>query len=262
MTETVAHADLGGWVRRVHSIAVWGTVVTLEVRAPDIDLSAADDAFAEAGRWVHQVDRWFSTFRFDAPITALRLGLLDEAEAPLVVQEVLTRCRGARVLTDGAFDPWAVPGGVDPSGYVKGWAADRAADLLVAHGFPNCQVNAAGDVCTRGWSAPDSPWPVPIPYVVHRESVVTTVHVVDGAVSTSGNTYRSAVVVDPFTGRPAWVQGQATVVGPDGGLADALSTGLVVAGATEGARWFADLPEWSAYVIDDGVATWWGPHFA
>jgi thiamine biosynthesis lipoprotein len=262
MTETVMQADLGGWVRRVHSIAVWGTVVTLEVRAASIDLDAADEAFADVGRWVNQVDRWFSTFRFDTPVTAMRLGMLAEADSPPVVQEVLARCRGARLVTEGAFDPWTVPGGLDPSGYVKGWAADRAADLLVACGFPNCLVNAAGDLTTRGWSAPDRPWTVPIHYVVHRESVVCTVEVVDSTVSTSGNTYRSAAVVDPFTGRPAWVSGQATVIGPDGGLADALSTALVVAGASEGSRWFVELPEWSAYVIDDGIASYWGPHFA
>ena len=32
-------------------------------------------------------------------------------------------------MTDGAFDPWKAPGGFDPSGFVKGWGADRAAAI-------------------------------------------------------------------------------------------------------------------------------------
>ena len=39
---------------------------------------------------------------------------------------MLARCAVARDLSGGWFDPWAVPGGFDPSGYVKGWAAQHA----------------------------------------------------------------------------------------------------------------------------------------
>ena len=50
------------------------------------------------------------------------------------------------------------------------------------------------------------------------------------------------------------------MVGPDGAMADALATALVVAGV-DGARWFAALPGWSAYVVDGDQATSWGPAF-
>ena len=45
--------------------------------------------------------------------------------------------------------------------------------------------------------------------------------------------------------------GYATVVGPDGGLADALATALIVAGR-DGAKWFSrsELAKYSAWVID------------
>ena len=43
-------------------------------------------------------------------------------------KEVANLCADARDLTDGAFDPWSVPGSFDPSGYVKGWAASRPED--------------------------------------------------------------------------------------------------------------------------------------
>ena len=37
-------------------------------------------------------------------------------------------CQRAKNLTAGWFDPWAMPGGIDPTGYVKGWAAQLALD--------------------------------------------------------------------------------------------------------------------------------------
>ena len=67
-------------------------------------------------------------------------------------------------------------------------------------------------------------------------------------------------MLDPGTGAPASGARQATVVGTDGALADALATALLVSGR-EGARWFAALPGWSAYVVDGGTATAWGPAF-
>jgi thiamine biosynthesis lipoprotein ApbE len=49
-------------------------------------------------------------------------------------------------------------------------------------------------------------------------------------------------------------------VGPDGALADAYATALVVSGVS-GADWFSALPGWSAYVIEGDTATAWGPAF-
>jgi thiamine biosynthesis lipoprotein len=51
----------------------------------------------------------------------------------------------------------------------------------------------------------------------------------------------------------------ATVLGPDGGLTDALATALMVAGE-DGAGWFAqpELAEYSAWVIDRHSGGAWG----
>ena len=42
------------------------------------------------------------------------------------LHEVIGLCRKALIGSRGAYDPWAAPGGFDPSGLVKGWAAQRA----------------------------------------------------------------------------------------------------------------------------------------
>jgi len=261
----VSFAGPGSWARYSHAEPVWGTVVTFDVRGPADDTEAFDavarEAIAEAVGFLHEVDAWFSTYRVDSPVTALRGGLLTMSDMPPVVVSVLDECWRLRGLTDGVFDPWAVPGGVDPSGYVKGWAADVAADLVGAHELPNVSVNAGGDVTCRGEQAPGDPWVVGIRHPTRRDQVVRTVVALDEAVATSGRYERGEHILDPRTGRAADQLESATVVGPDGGMADALATALVVAGP-RGSRWFADLPEWSAYLVADGAATYFGPAFS
>jgi thiamine biosynthesis lipoprotein len=261
----VSFAGPGSWQRYSHAEPVWGTVVTLDVRGPSDEPEAFEVAarrgVAEVVTFLHDVDEWFSTFRVDSPVTALRGGLLSMADMPPVVVRVLDECWRLRGLTEGVFDPWAVPGGVDPSGYVKGWAADMAAEIFRSHDLPNVSVNAGGDVTCRGEQSPGTPWVVGVRHPRHRDQVVRTVVAVDEAVATSGRYERGEHIHDPRNGRAAAGLESATVVGPDGGMADALATALVVAGP-RGARWFADLPEWSAYLVVDGTATYFGPAFS
>ena len=103
---------------------------------------------AEAVAILHRADETFSTWRPDSPVSRLRRGEITSAQAPAEVAEVLARCAVARDLSGGWFDPWAVPGGFDPSGYVKGWAAQNALAAFRASGICGVLVNAAGDIAS------------------------------------------------------------------------------------------------------------------
>ena len=258
----VAGPDVGleGWVREVHQEQVWGTVVTFDVRDVELD-AGARAAIDGAVAFLHQVDAWFSTYRMDTPITALRMGLAPLGQMPDVVRDVLSQCAYVRDLTEGVFDPWAVAGGVDPSGLVKGWAADVAADMIVSHGYGNVSVNAAGDVTCRGYQSEGQPWVIGVRHPDDPYTIVTATEVLDGAIATSGEYERGKHILDPRTGEHQVALRSATVVGDDGGLADALATALLITG-TDGVRWFAGMPEWSGYLIDGEVAHFFGPAFA
>ncbi len=253
-------AGPGPWERRVHVEHVWGTAVTFDLRAPELpeDFEAI---VSEAVAYLHQVDAWFSTYRVDTPITMYRNGLITLDRTPLVVQEVLAACQQARVRTGGAFDPWSVPGGVDPSGYVKGWAAGQVALQVRAAGIPNVCVNAAGDIACLGEQSPGEPWAIGILNPYDTQQVVQVVHVGDGAVATSGLYERGRHITNPRTRSDTVHYDSATIVGPDAGLADALATAALVEGPGA-AAWFADLPDWSVYLIKDGQASFFGPAFA
>lgn len=258
----VRAASLGGWQRRVHAEEVWTTVVTVDVRGPDLPKADVAAVLRSCAEFTHDVDRWLSPFRPDSAISAIRRGELTEADAPEAVVEVLAGCRRARDVTGGVFDPWhsGAGGGVDPSGYVKGWAADKMAAMVTAAGFENVCVNAGGDVTCRGEQAPGQPWAIGVQHPWQPDEVVTVVHIRDAAMATSGRYERGDHIVDPTDGAGRRMLDSATVVGPDGGLADALATALVVAGAY-GVRFLADLPGWSAYLVSGGTAQMIGPAF-
>ncbi len=259
MDTTVTLAGPGPWQRRTHAEQVWGTVVTFDLRAPELG-PEVDGILTEAVAYLHQVDGWFSTYRADSPITMLRNGLLEQSCAPSVVQQVLGACQYAKELTRGAFDPWAVPGGVDPSGYVKGWAAGQVADQIVAAGVPNVAVNAAGDIACRGQQSPGARWAIGILNPLDTNEVVQVAQVGDGAIATSGLYERGAHITNPRTGSTQVWYDSATVVGPDAGLADALATAALLEGPGA-AAWFAGMPDWSVYLIKDGQASFFGPAF-
>jgi thiamine biosynthesis lipoprotein len=176
------------------------------------------------------------------------------------VQEVWQLCLQAKYLSDGAFNPWAVAGGFDPSGLVKGWAADKCADMLSSLGIEHVQVNAAGDLALRGGfhDGVVKPWSIGVVNPDDRGEVVKVFEIMDGAIATSGAYERGAHISDPHSGMIGIGAKSATVVGPDGWLCDAMATALMVAGQ-DGSTYFAQ-PELAAYqvfVVDRHENTSW-----
>ena len=268
-------------VRR--TLDAWGTTITLDAVGSDGDagLLAArlEAALPEVRGLVDEVDRVFSTWREDSLVSALRRGDLAEGRlaqgsAPeRLLADVLDRCRRAREISGGSFDPWAAPGGLDPSGLVKGWGAGRIADLLVARGLPRVCVNAAGDIAARGVGPDGGAWRVGVVHPDHRDRLCAELPTgwvgdlagPDGSVATSGFSEQVGHVVDPTTGATTTRARQATVVGPDAGLADALATALLVDGHA-GDVWFEDFAatdlgwgrvrtRWGALVVE-GDTLW------
>lgn len=210
-----------------HLEPVMGTVVG--ITSPD---PLPPVGVAEAVRILHEADRVFSTWKPDSPISRLRsgrtgLGELDATDAQLI-SEVLERCRLAREITGGAFDPWAMPGGLDPTGLVKGWAARRALQSMTNAGLVHGMINAGGDIAVTGQSG-TGPWRIGIRHPAQPTAYAAVVEVT-GAIATSGDYERPGQLIDPATGRTARLAASATVTGPELDLADALATGLAVAG--------------------------------
>src|SRR5579862_1530262 len=126
-----------------------GMPVRLEVRDADLPEATLDEVFD----WLRLVDRTFSTYKEDSEISRLDRGELALDEASPDVRLVLDECERLRERTGGYFDARAA-GRVDPSGLVKGWSVDRAAEILAAAGAETFSIYAGGDILTRGYPEP------------------------------------------------------------------------------------------------------------
>jgi thiamine biosynthesis lipoprotein len=212
--------------RSVHTETVMGTVVSFDVRDP----KPAAAAVQAACDWLHEVDQTFSTYRADSTISRLDRGELLPLDAGADIDHVLRACARLRRETRGAFDVRAT-GRLDPSAYVKGWAAEHAAHILEEHGLRHFQINAGGDIVVRGDADhPGQGWRIGIrhPSEPDRFAGVTRLH--DQAIATTARYERGDHVIVPATGQPAVDVRSVTVVADDLGWADGWSTALFAAG--------------------------------
>jgi thiamine biosynthesis lipoprotein len=235
-------ADLPG-IRRVEMIM--GMPIVVDLR----DDGAGDEQLDLVFDWFREVDAVFSTYKDDSEISRLNRDELALRECSEDVRRVIARCRELVEETDGYFDAEAVvPGTIDPSGLVKGWSVDRAADLLDGAGARNYAVNAGGDIRLRGGASPEPLWRVGIQHPQVRDRVAAVVEATDLAVATSGTYARGEHVVDPHTGRPPQGLLSVTITGPDLATADAYATAAFAMGA-DGPEWTRRLDGYEAMSI-------------
>ena len=248
-----------------------GTVFS--IAAPDSAAHLFETAWHDACELLRRIEAIYSPFIPDSPVSRIRDGRLTAAdldEQPDLsasevedFREVLALCAQLRRETDGAFDAWAVgaPPAFDPSGAVKGWAAERASALLAERGVRAHVLNAGGDVRLRTDGV--ATWNVGVEDPHRPDRVIARLTVADGAVATSGTRQRGSHVWDPLRRRPAEGLTQVTIVGPDLALADGYATAALALG--DRARPFlAALSARGPYqgcVIDDAQGVWWTKGF-
>jgi thiamine biosynthesis lipoprotein len=237
---TVSEAQLS---RTVQIEPCMGTVFTIDVRDPG-DWRPAVEA---AAAWLHRVEAIFSTFLPDSDISRLRRGEAGIDEVDPSVADVLALCAQMSRDTGGYFSA-LTPAGVDPTGLVKGWAIERASEVLRGYGSRNHVVSGGGDMQLAGGPAADRPWQVGISDPLDRTRVLVTVAGRDLAIATSGTAERGTHIVNPYTGRPAEGIASVTVVGPSLTRVDVFATAAVAMGPAA-LDWLQSLPGHEALVV-------------
>ena len=224
---------------------VMGMAIVLDVRDTHVEETAADRVFD----WLGFVDETFSTYKPESEICRLDRGELTVADAHPDVVAVLESCEELRQETRGYFDARA-GGRLDPSGLVKGWAVDRAAEILEQAGARNFAVYAGGDIIVRGRPLPEERWHVGIRHPQHADQVAAIVEAGHLAVATSGAYARGDHVLDPHTRRPPTGLLSVTITGPLLATADAYATAAFAMGS-RGPAWTARLDGYEALSITD-----------
>ena len=236
-----------------HAEHVMGTVVSFDVPA-----WAGQDpetgALGGAVRWLHWVDATFSPYRDDSDVSRLGRGSLALADCAPELVEVLSACAEISARSGGYFS--TTPGGrFDPSGYVKGWAIERAAAMLTAAGSAEHSVNGGGDVRCVGERESGQPWRVGIAHPLRPGSLALVVAGRDFAVATSGPAERGPHIIDPHTCSPATGLASITVIGSRLTETDAYATAAFAMGPA--ARdWVETLDGYEAFAITPYGTAW------
>ena len=138
--------------------------------------------------WLRWVDASFSTYRPDSEISRLDRGELGDPTRSCARCSTAASGCGSRPAACSTSGPAAR---LDPSGYVKGWAVERAA----AFGRGRFLIDAGGDIVLRG------SWRVGIRHPYQPDMLAAAITVADCAVATSGAYERGPHILDPRTGR-------------------------------------------------------------
>jgi thiamine biosynthesis lipoprotein len=238
------------------NIEIWGTVISIQT--PTLNSDSFNSACIEAAQYFEKIDELFSTYKDNSEVSRIRRGDLKIDDASSEVKFVWNKCLTLRELTQRAFDPWAVNGGFDPSGFVKGWAAQESLRFFEEQKINNIQINAGGDVVLRGGINESTPWKIGIRHPDFANEIAKSYELFDGAVASSGTYERGSHIIDPRVGVPAVGSRAATVVGPDAGTADALATALVVDGR-DAVNWMGneEFRNYSFWAVDrNGDQAW------
>jgi FAD:protein FMN transferase len=142
-------------------------------------------------------------------------------------------------------------------GIGKGFAVDRAAAILRAHGINDFLIQAGGDLFASGRRG-DRPWRAAI-RDPRGEGIFAAMDLSNSTFSTSGdyerfffaNGTRYHHILDPDNGEPARGSRSVTIVADRAVLADALSTGVFVMGPEAGMRLVEKLPNVEAVIVTD-----------
>ncbi len=144
-------------------------------------------------------------------------------------------------------------------GIGKGYAAEKAKQVLKELGIESGIVNASGDLTVWGTQPNGSAWTIGIAHPDAKQWPFSYFELKDGAVATSGNYEKFVLIkgqkyshtIDPKTGYPITGIKSVTIMSPNAELCDALATPVTIMGIDAGLHFVNQLGGVSCVIIDD-----------
>ncbi len=138
----------------------------------------------------------------------------------------------------------------------KGYAVDKAVNVLIKLGINSALVNAGGEIKTIG-----DDWVIGIRHPRNQNQIIEKVNPGGMSVATSGDYEkyfeldgkRYHHILNPKTGYPADSLISVTVLNKSCTIADALATAVFVLGQAKGMRLIENLPGTEVMIIDDQI---------
>jgi FAD:protein FMN transferase len=144
-------------------------------------------------------------------------------------------------------------------GIGKGYAAERARQVLKQMGIQSGIVNAAGDLTAWGSQPNGRPWTIGIADPNAACQPFSSLQITDMAVATSGNYEKFVIIggkryshtINPRTGLPVTGIKSVTILCPNAELADAMATPVMVMGVMVGLDLINQMKDMACILVDD-----------
>jgi len=140
----------------------------------------------------------------------------------------------------------------------KGYAADKAKELLISKQVVGGIINASGDLTTWGTKATGEKWLIGIASPLSKDKVFSWLPIVESSVATSGN-YEKYVnfkgkkyshIIDPRTGYPSSGINSVSIFAKSAEFCDALATAVFIMGKDAGLFLINQLDGIEAILVD------------
>lgn len=144
-------------------------------------------------------------------------------------------------------------------GIGKGYAADRAKQLLCSLGVEAGFVNASGDLVTWGKQINGKNWSIGLSQPDSIKDYMGRLEISDAAIATSGNYEKFIVLdgnryshtIDPRTGYPVRGTKSVSIITSNAELADAMATPITVMGPEKGLSFINQINLMECVILDE-----------
>lgn len=221
-----------------------GMPITIEI----VDQMATSEHVERIFAYFTSIDNTFSTYKASSEISQINRGELLPAQYSQEMNIILALSEQTKKATYGYFDIQQ-KGLYDPSGIVKGWAIQKAVDMLKAEGMHNLYLDAGGDIQVAG-NKDGKSWRVGIRNPFNRSEHVKVLALTNCGIATSGTAIRGQHIYNPHSrNMPLLDIVSLTVIGPNIYEADRFATAAFAMGK-RGIHFIETLAGFEGYMID------------
>jgi thiamine biosynthesis lipoprotein len=144
-------------------------------------------------------------------------------------------------------------------GIGKGYAAERAKQVMKLQGVESGVVNASGDLTTWGLQPTGKQWTIAIADPNNSQQSFSFLEISDMAVATSGNYEKFVTIagkkyshtINPHTGLPVSGIKSVTIITTNAEIADAMATPVTIMGINAGLDMINQMKNIEAIIVDD-----------
>jgi thiamine biosynthesis lipoprotein len=222
---------------------IMGMPITVEI-VDAVNTETIDSVF----NYFKVIDEQFSTYKPSSEISKINAGL-PENEWSESMRLIIDLCEQTKKQSSGYFDIY-YQGKFDPSGLVKGWSVNNAAQILRKTGVKNFYIEAGGDTQVSGMNAVGQPWAIGIRNPFKIDEIIKVIQLTDQGMATSGTYIRGQHIYNPHNHDQEINDIKSlTVIGENVYEADRFATAAFAMGKG-GINFIEQMPGLEGYMVD------------